>query len=81
MVHVGKSVTAFLDSRYTDEGTEIAQKELANVAKGSIDVLSIPVNTKIKRLKNRNLKLVDTNATVQYSAKSQRSKKNSKLFF
>ena len=68
MVYVGKSVTAFLDSRYTDEGTEIAQKELANVAKGSIDVLSIPVNTK-KTFEIPKPRLVNTTTTIQFSAK------------
>ena len=33
MVLVGKSVTSFLDSRYTDEGTEVAQAELEKITK------------------------------------------------
>ena len=40
MVAVGRSVTSFLDSRYTDEGTEIAQKELAEATKDRVDAMT-----------------------------------------
>ena len=39
MVVVGRSVTSFLDARYTDEGTEIAQKELEKATKERVDAM------------------------------------------
>ena len=39
MVSVGRSVTSFLDKRYSDEGTDIAQKELTEVAKERVDAM------------------------------------------
>ena len=46
MVEVGKSVTSFLDSRYTDEGTEIAQKELTEATKERVDAMTASVSEK-----------------------------------
>ena len=43
MIVVGRSVISFLDSRYTDEGTEIAQKELAEATKDRIDPMKASV--------------------------------------
>ena len=43
MVVVGKSVTSFLDSRYTDEGTDIATPEISIAARGSVDAMSASV--------------------------------------
>ena len=43
MIVVGRSVISFLDSRYTDEGTEIAQKELADATKDRIDPMKASV--------------------------------------
>ena len=39
MVTVGKSVTSFLDSRYTDEGTEVEHTELSEAAGDRIDIV------------------------------------------
>ena len=46
MVVVGRSVTSFLDGRYTDEGTEIAQKELTEATKERIDAMTASVAKK-----------------------------------
>ena len=43
MVEVGKSVTSFLDARYTDEGTEIAQKELNEATMDRVDAMAASV--------------------------------------
>ena len=47
MVLVGKSVTSFLDSRYTDEGTEVAQAELEKITKERVD--SMKASTEQRR--------------------------------
>ena len=39
MVSVGRPVTSFLDRRYSDEGTNIAQKELTEVAQVRVDAM------------------------------------------
>ena len=36
MVSVGRSITSFLDGRYADEGTEVAQKDLAEAARSGL---------------------------------------------
>ena len=46
MVAVGRSVTSFLDGRYTDEGTEIAQKELTEATKDRVDAMTASVARK-----------------------------------
>ena len=45
MASIGHIITSFLDSRYTDEGTEIASKELQNDAGGqTVSVLAAAVS-------------------------------------
>ena len=39
MITVGKSVTSFLDSRYSDEGTEVEHKDLSKAAGKRVDVI------------------------------------------
>lgn len=46
MVSVGRTVTSFLDGRYTDEGTDIAQKELTEVAKERVDAMNASIAKK-----------------------------------
>ena len=43
MARVGRGVTAFLDSRYSDEGTEVAHRELREVAKERMDAATAAV--------------------------------------
>ena len=43
MVAVGRSVTSFLDARYTDEGTEIAHRELREVGSERVDAMEASI--------------------------------------
>lgn len=43
MVQIGRGVTSFLDSRYTDEGTEVAQTELTRVTQDRMDAMQASV--------------------------------------
>ena len=67
MVSVGRSVTSFLDGRYSDEGTDIAQKELTEVAKERVDAM------KASTAKASHFKLptkpAKTTTRIQYNAK------------
>ena len=67
MVTVGRPITAFLDSRYTDEGTEIAQKELTKVAEERVDAMAASV------AQQKTFKLPqqpkNTTLRIQYDAK------------
>ena len=45
MVSVGRTVTTFLDGRYSDGGTDIAQSELTQVAKDRVDAMKASVAT------------------------------------
>ena len=67
MVTVGRPITAFLDSRYTDEGTEIAQKELTEVAEERVDAMAASVaQQKTFKLPQQPKK---TTLRIQYDAK------------
>lgn len=46
MVSVGRSVTTFLDGRYADEGTEVAQRDLTEAAKERVDAMSASIAIK-----------------------------------
>ena len=45
MISVGRSVTSFLDKRYSDEGTDIAQSELGEVSKEPINAMKASIAT------------------------------------
>ena len=67
MVTVGRHITAFLDGRYTDEGTEIAQKELAEVAEKRVDAMAASVaQQKAFKLPQQPKR---TTVRIQYDAK------------
>ena len=67
MVMVGRTVTTFLDSRYSDEGTEVAQKELTKVARNQVDVMRASVAG--KRRFNPPKPPKRTTMRIQYDAK------------
>ena len=73
MVVVGRPVTSFLDSRYTDEGTEIAQKELTEAAKERVDAMAASVAKKKTFIKPKKPEKKTTR--VQYDAKIEHVKK------
>ena len=66
MIVVGRSVISFLDSRYTDEGTEIAQKELAEATKDRIDAMKASVAG--KKTFDQPKKPPRTEMRIQYDA-------------
>ena len=66
MIVVGRSVISFLDSRYTDEGTEIAQKELAEATKDRIDAMKASVAGKKTFIQPK--KPPRTETRIQYDA-------------
>ena len=67
MVSVGRTVTSFLDSRYTDEGTEIAQKELTNVAKERVNAMSASISK--RRTFSTPSRPPKTTMRIQYDAR------------
>ncbi len=68
MVLVGKSVTSFLDSRYTDEGTEVAQSDLEKITKERID--SMKASTEQQRaFQPPKISRRRTTMRIQYDAK------------
>ena len=68
MVLVGKSVTSFLDSRYTDEGTEVAQADLEKITKERVD--SMKASTEQRRaFQPPTISKKKTTMRIQYDAK------------
>ena len=68
MVLVGKSVTSFLDSRYTDEGTEVAQADLEKITKERVD--SMKASTEQRRaFQPPKISKRKTTMRIQYDAK------------
>ena len=67
MVSVGRSVTSFLDKRYSDEGTDVAQKELTEVAKERVDAMRASTATTSHFAAPK--KLPKTTTRIQYDAK------------
>lgn len=67
MVSTGRPVTSFLDKRYSDEGTDVAQKDLTEVAKERVHAMKASTSeTSHFRLPSRPPK---TTMRIQYSAK------------
>ena len=73
MVVVGRTVTSFLDSRYTDEGTEIAQKELAEVTGDRVDAMTASIAK--KKVFRQPKKPQKTTTKIQYDAKIEHVEK------
>ena len=68
MVLVGKSVISFLDSRYTDEGTEVAQADLEKITKERVD--SMKASTEQRRaFQPPTISKQRTTMRIQYDAK------------
>ena len=75
MVEVGKSVVSFLDSRYTDEGTEIAQKELTEAARERVDAMTASIGEKKTFIAPDKSKKQKKTTRIQYDAKIEHVKK------
>lgn len=73
MVVVGRSVTSFLDGRYTDEGTEIAQKELAEATKDRVDAMTASIAR--KKTFEQPKKPKKRTTRIQYDARIEHVKK------
>lgn len=69
MVTVGKSVSSFLDSRYTDEGTEVEHADLKDAAGDRIDI--VHASSGKSRAFVRPERLNRTTVNIQYSAKKE----------
>ena len=69
MVTVGRSVTSFLDSRYTDEGTEIEHADLKMAAGGRIDIVHASLGESRPFVQPKPPKR--TTVKIQYSAKKE----------
>ena len=67
MATVARVVVTFLDSRYTDEGTEVASADLQEAAGPSVSVISAAVSE--KRSFTPPPRPAPTNIRIQYSAK------------
>lgn len=68
MFVVGRSVISFLDRRYTDEGTAIAQKELTEATKDRVDTMTASVARKRIFIQPQERKR-KTTTRIQYDAK------------
>ena len=73
MASIGRVVVSFLDSRYTDEGTEVASKELQLVSREPVSVLkaSISQRTVFEPPKARS---TQTTTRIQYDAELEQIK-------
>ena len=78
MEFVGKSVIRFLDSRYTDEGTEIAQNEIKEAAKESVSAIAVSASES-KTFKSPPVRTI-SDTTIQYKAKKEDVKKVANYF-
>ena len=67
MTTVGRSVTAFLDSRYSDEGSEVEHSDLGGAAGDRIDVIRASLGK--KRAFDQPARPPRENVQIQYSAK------------
>ena len=67
MVAVGRQVTSFLDKRYADEGTEVAQKDLKDAGHERVEAMVASVGKKGTFSVPRAAKKV--NIRIQYDAK------------
>lgn len=67
MVTVGRSVTSFLDSRYTDEGTEVEHADLKVAGGDRIDIVHASLGESRPFVQPRRPKRTTTR--IQYSAK------------
>ena len=67
MVTVGRSVVSFLDSRYSDEGTEVVQSDLDQAAGDRVEVIRGSLGT--KRAFRRPQPPPRTTTRIQYDAK------------
>ena len=67
MVTVGRSVTSFLDSRYSDEGTEIVQKDLVDATKERVGAMAASIGTKKAFVQPKRPRRL--NMRIQYDAK------------
>jgi hypothetical protein len=67
MAAIGRVVVSFLDSRYTDEGTEVASKELQAVSREPVSVLRASVAQK-RVFEAPKARPVQTTTRIQYDA-------------
>ncbi len=67
MVTVGRSVTSFLDGRYTDEGTEVEHAELQEAGGDRVDIVHASMGGSRSFMKPKRPKRTTT--TIQYSAR------------
>ena len=67
MVSVGRPVTSFLDSRYSDEGTSMDMKELSETSQGKVSAIS--VSTSKKTTFKAPKRAAKTTTRIQFDAK------------